>query len=138
MVRIFRHLIDNALKFSPDGGEVIVAARAERNEVVIHFIDHGIGIDPAFMPRLFKRFERVETYQGHLFGGVGLGLPIVKHIVESHGGSIAVVTEVGQGSTFTVRLPQNPSRATAELSVDQAAWVDLPDDTPSGESYVEE
>lgn len=138
MVRAFRHLIDNALKFSPEGGEVLVAAYPERQSVVIDVVDQGIGITPEFMPRLFERFERVESYEGHLFGGVGLGLPIVKHIVESHGGLINVISHPGKGSTFRVQLPVDARRATSEINIDAAGWVDMPDGIPPLGNLLEE
>ncbi len=129
LLRAFRHLLDNAIKFSPEGGEIIIHAYNIDDQVNLDFIDHGVGIPPEFMPRLFERFERVETYEEYLFGGLGLGLPIVKHIVESHGGKITVQSERGQGSTFSVRLPIDARRATVKL--DRPEWVDLPDGTPS-------
>lgn len=114
LTRTFRHLLDNAIKFSPEGGDVQVNVGVKRNRLEINFIDHGVGIEENFMPRLFKRFERMETVRGYLFDGAGLGLPIVKHIVERHGGTIDVQSTPGQGSTFTVRLPLEREQAGAE------------------------
>lgn len=127
LLRVFVHLLDNAVKFSPEGGEIIVKMRSTSKDVEIHFTDHGIGIPAEFMPRLFERFERVESYKEYLFGGLGLGLPIVKHIVESHGGKIHVESELSKGSTFTVTLPIDARRATITLNVNTNDWVEVPD-----------
>ncbi len=125
LARVFRHLLDNAVKFSPEGGEILVRATTTLDGIEISILDHGVGIPPEFMPRLFERFERVETYQSYLFGGLGLGLPIVKHIVESHGGNISVESQRGKGSLFTVHLPHDARRTTQNLRKD---WIDVPED----------
>jgi signal transduction histidine kinase len=98
-------LLDNAIKFSPNGGEIRIGVSLTDNHVNIAFADPGIGIEPDFMSRMFERFERREKYGDILFGGIGLGLPIAKHLVESFGGTITVTSEIGKGSTFTVQLP---------------------------------
>ncbi len=105
LTRAFKHLLDNAIKFSPDSDEVVVEVALKSNLVTVSFIDYGVGIPQDFMPRLFVEFERIETAGGHLFDGAGLGLPIVKQIIERHGGEIDVKSKVGEGSTFTVKLP---------------------------------
>ncbi|NDJ75888.1 MAG: cyclic nucleotide-binding domain-containing protein [Chloroflexi bacterium] len=110
LVRAFNELLENAIKFSPDGGDVTVMARQLAKGVDVDFIDEGVGISEAFMPRLFKRFERTERIGDHLFDGVGLGLAIAKHIIESHGGAITVQSTAGQGSTFTIHLPYDGGR----------------------------
>lgn len=125
LTRAFGHLLDNAIKFSPDGGNILIQGKTEDAYLEIKFIDHGVGIDPEFMPRLFQRFERDETYGKHLFGGVGLGMPIVKHILDSHHGTIDVASQRGVGTTFILRLPYDAKKATIELNVDDA-WVDVP------------
>jgi signal transduction histidine kinase len=126
LVRAFAHLVDNAIKFSPDGGEVVVNVRYVEGSVMVEVVDHGIGIDPAFMPRLFERFERDESYGKHLFGGAGVGLPIVKRIVEMHNGTLRVDSTRGEGTTFTVHLPLDARKSTLEMSIDDA-WVDVPE-----------
>jgi signal transduction histidine kinase len=129
LVRAFVHLLDNAFKFSPAGGEIIITARATDTHLDVSFQDHGVGIPDDFMPRLFERFERVETYKEYLFGGLGLGLPIVKHIIESHGGHINVESHLGKGSIFHIHLPIDAKRATSNLTpVEQSEWVDVPED----------
>jgi signal transduction histidine kinase len=98
-------LLDNAIKFSPDGGEIGVHVYADDGALRVEIRDPGIGFPMEQLDDLFKPFTRIEAAGGHLFGGVGLGLPIAKHVVESHGGHIEIESEVGKGSTFTVVLP---------------------------------
>jgi signal transduction histidine kinase len=105
LTRAFRALLDNAIKFSPDGGEVRIEIGVTSDHANVAFMDPGIGIEPEFVPRIFERFVRREQYGNTLFGGMGLGLSIAKHLVESIGGHISVQSEVGQGSIFTVHLP---------------------------------
>lgn len=105
LARAFKHLLDNAIKFSPDSNEIVVEVALKSKQVSVSFIDYGVGIPEEFMPRLFTEFERIETAGGHLFDGAGLGLPIVKQIIERHGGEIDVKSKVGEGSSFTIRLP---------------------------------
>jgi signal transduction histidine kinase len=126
LARAMWHLVDNAIKFSPNGGEVRVTALLEADLLTVQVQDHGVGIDPAFMPRIFERFVRDEKYEGHLFDGTGLGMPIVKQIVEMHSGTIEIASVRGQGTTVTVRLPLDARRATVELNIEDA-WVDVPE-----------
>ena len=125
LMRAFGHLLDNAIKFSPDGGNILINVKLVDGHLEVEFIDHGVGISPEFMPRLFQRFERDEIYGKHLFGGVGLGMPIVKHIVDNHHGTIEVESVRGAGTTFRLKLPFDAKRATVEMNVDDA-WVDVP------------
>ena len=103
--RAVSNLIDNAIKYTPEGGKVRVSARAAGDEVVIEVVDSGIGIPPEDLPRIFERFYRVDKSRSREMGGTGLGLSIVKHVVQVHGGVVDVESEVGKGSTFRVRLP---------------------------------
>ncbi len=105
LLRAFRALLDNAIKFSPAGGTIRIELTSAADYVDVTFVDPGIGIEPDFLPRIFERFERQEARGDYLFGGIGLGLSIAKHLVESFGGEIAVESEMGHGSAFTVRLP---------------------------------
>jgi signal transduction histidine kinase len=105
LARALGALLDNAIKFSPEGGEITVTVTVVANAIDIAIRDPGIGIESDYLPRIFKRFEHRDSYGEHLFGGIGLGLPIAKHLIESFGGSISVDTAPGQGSTFTVHLP---------------------------------
>ena len=100
------NLIDNALKFTPDGGRVAIAGGGESGDVEIAVRDTGGGMDPAFLPFVFDRFRQAESTTSRTHGGLGLGLWIAKELVEAHGGRIAAHSDgKGTGSTFTVRLP---------------------------------
>ncbi|WP_097654438.1 PAS domain S-box protein [Candidatus Chloroploca asiatica] len=105
--QILINLLSNAVKFTPSGGKVTLQVRgdAERQTIDFAVIDTGIGIAAADMKRLFKPFTQVDSSLARAHEGSGLGLALVMDLVELHGGSIKVVSEVGQGSTFTVRLP---------------------------------
>jgi signal transduction histidine kinase len=98
-------LLDNAIKFSPDGGEIAVRVRSVDGTLRIEISDPGVGFPIEQAEDVFEPFTRIEETAGHLFGGVGLGLPIAKQVVESHGGHIKVESKVGKGSTFTIVLP---------------------------------
>ena len=105
--RVLGNLLSNAIKYSPNGGEIAVSVRAEAGQAVLTVQDRGIGIPPADQPRVFERFERARNAVGRI-GGSGIGLATSKQIIEQHGGTIAVESREGQGSTFTVRLPLTP------------------------------
>lgn len=106
--RILEHLVDNALKYTPDGGRVSVRVRREGDAAIVSVEDTGPGISAEHLPRLFERFYRVDTARSRELGGTGLGLSIVKHLAESMGASVRVASTPGQGSTFEVRLPARP------------------------------
>lgn len=99
------NLLDNAIKFSTPGKLVTVAGRREEGWWMLTVRDQGSGIAAEHLPRLFERFYRVDKARSRQSGGTGLGLAIVKHIVQAHGGSVSVESVLGQGSTFTIRLP---------------------------------
>lgn len=103
--RAVSNLIDNAIKYTPEGGRIRVRSRS--GEGVIDFVveDTGIGIPDADRARVFERFYRVDKSRSRELGGTGLGLAIVKHIAQLHGGGVSVQSEVGQGSTFTLTIP---------------------------------
>lgn len=103
--RAIQALLDNAIKFSPDGGEIMVHLHIVDKTLHLDITDPGIGFPMERQVELFKPFTRIETAKGHLFGGVGLGLPIAKHVVELHNGHIQVQSEEDKGSTFTIVLP---------------------------------
>jgi two-component system sensor histidine kinase VicK len=105
LTRAFNALLDNAIKFSPEGGTVGITVEVQGSHMRIAIADPGIGIAPDMMPRIFERFSHQDKFGDYVFGGVGLGLPIAKHLIESMGGHIEVESEVGQGSRFTVSLP---------------------------------
>ncbi len=97
-------ILDNAIKFSPDGGDVRVEVTREDEQILITIQDHGVGIPPEAMPHIFDRFYHLDEVNGHLFRGVGLGLSIARHVVEGLGGSIEVDSQPGRGSTFSIQL----------------------------------
>ena len=99
------NLIDNAIKHSGENREIQVRVREENDEAVIDVIDHGCGIPAEHLPRLFERFYRVDKARSRKAGGTGLGLAIVKHIMQLHRGRAEVSSRVGEGSTFSLRLP---------------------------------
>lgn len=100
-----RNLVENALRYSEPGGVVKVRASRENGTAVVTVSDDGIGIPARDLPRVFERFYRVDTARARDTGGTGLGLAIVRHVVDRHGGTVNVESELGSGSTFTVRLP---------------------------------
>ena len=104
--RILTNLVDNALKYCPDGAEVLVSARESGAHVRVIVSDSGPGIDAKHLPRLFERFYRVDTGRSRDMGGTGLGLSIVKHLVEAMGGEVGVESLPGKGSTFAFTLPR--------------------------------
>jgi PAS domain S-box-containing protein len=100
------NLAANAVKFTPHGGSVQVAARRTPTHVEISVTDDGEGIDPEFLPHIFEPFRQAESPQTRVHGGLGLGLSIVRYIVEAHGGTVSAESHgKGKGSTFTVTLP---------------------------------
>jgi signal transduction histidine kinase len=102
---LVRNLVDNAIHYTRPDGSVDVELLDEPGEVVLAVADTGIGIPTRDLPRVFERFYRVDRARSRDTGGTGLGLSIVRHIVENHGGSVSVRSELGRGTTFTVRLP---------------------------------
>lgn len=99
------NLLVNAIKYSHEGGEVLVSAYQEKEEIVIQVTDFGCGIAKEHLPRLFERFYRSDKARSRKLGGTGLGLAIVKHIIQAHGGNVAVESELGRGSIFVIKLP---------------------------------
>lgn len=102
------NLVDNAVAYSPEGSQVVVSARRAGDEIDIAVADRGIGIAPEDLDRIFERFYRSDRARSRATGGTGLGLAIVKHIATNHGGRVEVTSAVGEGSTFTLRLPARP------------------------------
>ncbi len=107
LAQVLINLIDNALKYTPAGGKVTVSAEDEPQHVKLVISDTGTGMPKADLPRIFERFYRVDKARTRSTGGTGLGLSIVKHIVDAHGGTISVVSDVGQGATFTITIPKS-------------------------------
>jgi two-component system phosphate regulon sensor histidine kinase PhoR len=104
--QIVDNLVDNAIKYTPEGGSVRVSCYADGNTVSIEVADTGIGIPREDLPRIFERFYRVDKARSRELGGTGLGLSIVKHLMQSIGGQIDVTSRAGSGSKFTVELPR--------------------------------
>jgi signal transduction histidine kinase len=102
---IVANLVDNAIKYTPEGGTVSVATGREGMYATVSVHDTGIGLSAEDRDRVFEEFYRVRSEQTHGITGTGLGLSLVKRLVEQHQGSISVDSEPGKGSTFTVRLP---------------------------------
>jgi two-component system phosphate regulon sensor histidine kinase PhoR len=107
LLRVFENLIENALKYAASGKRVDVAlsADAARGEASIAIRDYGPGIAPEHLPRLTERFYRVDVADSRAQGGTGLGLALVKHILNRHGGRLTIESALGQGATFTAVLP---------------------------------
>lgn len=99
------NLVQNAIAYSEPGAKVAVTCRRAADDVEIRVSDNGIGISEADLPRVFERFYRVDYGRSRAHGGTGLGLSIVKHVAAAHGGDVSVWSKLGQGSTFTLRLP---------------------------------
>jgi signal transduction histidine kinase len=98
-------LIDNAVKFSPNGGTIVITATTEEDMLRVSIQDPGVGIPSEQMYHIFDRYHHMDAVGDHLFGGVGLGLPVAKQVVEQHNGNISVISELGVGSTFTLTIP---------------------------------
>jgi PAS domain S-box-containing protein len=114
--QIIWNLLWNAVKFTPDGGEIVVGLRQRGPDVEVSVADTGVGIRREFLPHIFERFEQGNPSITRRFGGLGLGLAIVKHLIDLHGGSIGAESEgEGKGARFTVLLPAgSPTEAMAD------------------------
>jgi light-regulated signal transduction histidine kinase (bacteriophytochrome) len=107
LVLVFQQLVDNALKFrSQQTPRITIWAEAQPDACVIHVRDNGIGIDPAYHSTIFRIFQRLHTQEQ--YPGTGMGLAICRMIVQQHGGQVDLSSEIGQGTTFTIRLPSQP------------------------------
>lgn len=104
--QVFTNLIENAVKYTPDGGAVRIHFAVDADTVSVAVEDTGVGIPQEALPRVFERFYRVDPSRSRDMGGTGLGLAIVKHAVRAHGGTVSVKSEEGVGTTFTVTLPR--------------------------------
>jgi two-component system, sensor histidine kinase and response regulator len=118
--QILLNILNNALKFTPENGTVIVRAWLEDRYAVFEVEDSGIGIEEAQIPRLFKKFHQLNRNFDRDYEGMGLGLAITQQLVELHGGSIEVDSTLGSGSTFTVRIANQPLQIT-----EQNDWVEM-------------
>ena len=103
--QVIINLLTNAIRYTPDDGTISISTSHDKTFAIIHVADTGIGIPADDLPRIFDRFYRVDQSRSREKGGSGLGLAISKAIVSAHGGTIEVTSEIGKGTTFTVRLP---------------------------------
>lgn len=111
--QVLTNLISNAVKYSPQGGAITVHAFSEPDRIVVSISDQGVGIPAEAKPKLFNKFFRVDNRETRSIGGTGLGLALVKDLIEAHGGSVWVESKLGQGSTFSFALPLTTSRFTS-------------------------
>ena len=100
------NLLDNAIKYSEPENTVVVKSQQQNDHLVISVLDSGVGIAQKHLPRLFERFYRIDKARSRDQGGTGLGLAIVKHIAQAHGGHVSVESKLGEGSRFSIHLPQ--------------------------------
>jgi signal transduction histidine kinase len=113
LIQVITNLLSNAAKYSPGGGEITVRSRADIATVTVSVRDHGMGIPPEFMTKLFQRYERYESSATDRIIGTGLGLPIARQIIEMHRGRIWAESTVGEGSEFFFTLPVDARPASA-------------------------
>ncbi len=112
--QVLQNLLQNAVKYSPGASEIRVEVAQHGGDVTVTVSDNGIGIPQDALPRLFERFYRAPNSEMHHIAGIGMGLYVVKEIVDLHGGSVTVESREGAGSTFTVRLPAAEEKMLAE------------------------
>jgi CheY-like chemotaxis protein/anti-sigma regulatory factor (Ser/Thr protein kinase) len=107
LVQVLANLLNNAAKYTPEGGQILVQLGATENEILLSVSDNGIGMSPELLPRLFQPFSQASRTSDRAQGGLGLGLTIVKRLVELHGGSVTPESKgENSGSKFTIRLPR--------------------------------
>ena len=105
MTQVLDNILNNAIKYSPDGGEITVSMTTTDTQLIISISDQGLGIPKKDLPMIFDRFYRVDKARSRAQGGTGLGLAIAKEIIKQHHGFIWAKSEYGKGSTFTIVLP---------------------------------
>ena len=106
--RALMALVDNALKFSPHGGDVEIQIESTREKLLVMVRDQGIGIAPEALPRIFDRFYHIERHNNDLYSGIGLGLAIARQVIEQHNGALEVSSTPGKGSVFTMTFKRKP------------------------------
>ena len=122
--QVFWNLLNNAIKFSAQGGEVIVTLETEAGQARVRVSDHGVGIEPEFLPHMWSHFTQEDSSNSRGYGGLGLGLAIVHHLVQVHGGTVSAESAgKNQGATFQVTHAgvQRASAAAAPRSVTAAS-----------------
>jgi len=105
MRQVFRNILDNAIKYSPKGGLIVIRGEVRPTDVVVCVADQGVGISPEDLIPLFDKYFRVKAPTGYHVPGTGLGLPVVRAIVETHGGRIWAESKVGEGTTLCFSVP---------------------------------
>ena len=120
--RAVRALVENAIKFTPDGGTILIRSALEDEDIAIYVTDNGPGIDPRLQRRIFEKFFQVEDPLTRQFGGAGLGLHVALAVAKAHGGTIDVASKLGHGATFRIRLP----RYFVEADINQDRSEDAP------------
>lgn len=126
LFQVFSNILSNAIKYSPDGGVIAVDAAPAADEVVVAVADHGIGVPESDLDRLFERYHRGSNVSGIV--GTGVGLYLVKMVVDMHGGAVTVESKEGEGSRFTIRLPRQPAAAAATTAIAEAPSIAGPPD----------
>jgi two-component system OmpR family sensor kinase len=121
LFQVFSNVLSNAIKYSPDGGVIAVDAAITTDEIVVAIADHGIGVPTADLDRLFERYHRGSNVSGIV--GTGVGLYLVKMVVDMHGGAVTVDSKEGEGSRFTIRLPRKPAAAAEPAAIAEAPSI---------------
>ena len=119
MTQVIDNIINNAIKYSPDGGKITVTMKTTDDQMILSISDQGLGIPKQDLPRIFDRFYRVDRARSRAQGGTGLGLAIAKEIIKQHKGFIWAKSEYGKGSTFTIVLPYDKDTVKEEVWEDE-------------------
>ena len=119
MTQVIDNILNNAIKYSPDGGKITVSMKTTDDQMILSISDQGLGIPKQDLPRIFDRFYRVDRARSRAQGGTGLGLSIAKEIIKQHNGFIWAKSEYGKGSTFTIVLPYDKDAVKEEVWEDE-------------------
>ena len=119
MTQVIDNILNNAIKYSPDGGKIRVTMKTTDDQMILSISDQGLGIPKQDLPRIFDRFYRVDRARSRAQGGTGLGLSIAKEIIKQHNGFIWAKSEYGKGSTFTIVLPYDKDAVKEEVWEDE-------------------
>ena len=119
MTQVIDNILNNAIKYSPDGGKITVSMKTTEDQMILSIKDQGLGIPKQDLPKIFDRFYRVDRARSRAQGGTGLGLAIAKEIIKQHNGFIWAKSEYGKGSTFTIVLPYDKDAVKEEIWEDE-------------------
>ena len=119
MTQVIDNILNNAIKYSPDGGKITVSMKTTDDQMILSISDQGLGIPKQDLPKIFDRFYRVDRARSRAQGGTGLGLAIAKEIIKQHKGFIWAKSEYGKGSTFTIVLPYDKDAVKEEIWEDE-------------------